>query len=121
MKLYHLKGIRLYVSLIFFLLVSILYLDFYNLVPESFTGYILYFQFIPSLFKFIDITTISVAGFIIILLLTFLYGRVYCSSICPLGTLQDFILRISKKIANKKSYGNLKDYKWIKSLFLAVV
>ena len=120
MKLYHLRGIRLYVSLIFFLLVSILYLDFYNLVPESFTGYILYFQFIPSLFKFIDITTISVAGFIIILLLTFLYGRVYCSSICPLGTLQDFILRISKKIANKKSYGNLKDYKWIKYLIFGL-
>ncbi len=114
MKLYHLRGIRLVVSLIFFLFVSVLFLDFYNLVPEYFTGYILYFQFIPSLFKFINILSLSAAGFFFILLLTFIYGRVYCSSICPLGTLQDFISRISRKINKKKRYRKLKDYKWIK-------
>lgn len=114
MKLYRLKGIRLFFSLIFFAFISILFLDFYKLIPEYFAGYILYFQFIPSLIKFINIYTISAAGFALILLLTFLYGRVYCSSICPLGTLQDFISRISRKIYKKNGYQKLKDYKWIK-------
>ncbi len=119
MRLYRLKGVRLLVSLIFFSFISILFLDFYNLIPEYSTGYILYLQFIPSLFKFINIITISAAGFVFILLLTFLYGRVYCSTICPLGILQDFISRISRKINKKKQYRKLKDYKWIKFLILS--
>ena len=118
MRLNRLRGIRLLVSLIFFSFVSVLFLDFYNLIPDFFTRYILYFQFIPSLFKFINIITISTTGFVFVLLLTFLYGRVYCSSICPLGTLQDFVSRISGKINKKKRFRKTKDYKCIKYLIL---
>jgi ferredoxin len=114
MKLYRLRGIRLFVSVIFFLFISILFLDFYNLIPEYVPGYILYLQFIPSIFKFINIITISAGGFVFVLLLTLLFGRIYCSSICPLGTLQDFISRISGNFKKKKSYRKLKDYKLIK-------
>ena len=119
MKLYRLRGIRLFISIIFFSFITILFLDFYNLIPDYFTDYILYFQFIPSLFKFINLAALSAAGFIFILAITLLYGRVYCSSICPVGTLQDFISRISKKINKKKYYRKIKDYKWLRYSILA--
>ncbi len=123
MKLTHLRKLRIYISLLFFFTVTLLFLDFKNLIPAAADKYLLYFQFIPSLLKFINIYSISAAGFIIIIALTFLYGRVYCSTICPLGVLQDFISRFSKRLNKKKYFRLLKDYKPLKYslLILAVI
>ncbi len=41
-------------------------------------------------------------GLLLILTLTFLFGRVYCSSLCPLGTLQDTVIGISLKVKKGK-------------------
>ena len=35
---------------------------------------------------------------------TLLFGRIYCSSVCPLGTLQDFVIRLSRKHLSKRSF-----------------
>jgi len=105
MKIARLKSIRVFVSLLFFLLVFYLFLDISDTVTTKGSGYILYLQFIPSLIKFITLLSFAAAGFIIVLLLTLLFGRVYCSSICPLGTLQDIISYISNR---KKKAGNFE-------------
>ena len=42
---------------------------------------------------------------LVILILTFLFGRFYCSVICPLGILQNFINFFSLK--NSKNYKNM--------------
>lgn len=104
MKLRLLKKIRIIVSLIFFLGFCILFLDFTSTFSESFRGTASCTQFLPSLFKFIKLITFSSTGFIVIILITFLIGRVYCSSLCPLGTLQDIISFISKKRSTWKKY-----------------
>lgn len=92
-----LKKVRVIVSLIFFLSITVIFLDLSFTLPENYSDYPLYLQFIPSLLKFISLGTITAAGFIFILLLTILFGRVYCSSICPLGILQDIITYTRKK------------------------
>ncbi len=120
MKLTHLRKLRIYVSLVFFLAVTFLFLDFKNLIPAAVDKYLLFFQFIPSLLKFINIYSISAAGFIFIVALTFLYGRVYCSTVCPLGILQDIISRFSKKLNKKKYFRLLKDYKFLKYSLLII-
>ncbi len=120
MKLHRLRDIRIVVSLLFLFFISAVFLDLYNVLPNYFSGYILYFQFIPSIFKFINLIAISSAGFIFVLLLTMLYGRVYCSSFCPLGTLQDLISGISKKINRKKYFRKLEDFKWLKYSILTL-
>ncbi len=102
MKLRHLKFIRVIISLIFFLFLAFLFIDFRNLLPLWLTKSLLYFQFIPSLFKFVEYLSITVIGFILVLLFTALFGRVYCSTICPLGTLQDMFSFLSKKTKKKK-------------------
>ncbi|MGE5679831.1 MAG: 4Fe-4S binding protein [Bacillota bacterium] len=106
----NLRKIRVIVSVIFFILTALIFIDFKNYLPLWLNKYILYLQFVPSLFKFINILSISAAGFVVILLLTLFSGRVYCSSICPLGTMQDIINWISKKINKKKRFRMFKPY-----------
>lgn len=93
------KKIRVIISLVFFLSIIILYLDLSFSLQQEYSVYPLFLQFIPSFLKFISIGTIAGIGFIIVMLLTFLFGRAYCSSICPLGTFQDIAtyLRMKKK------------------------
>jgi formate hydrogenlyase subunit 6/NADH:ubiquinone oxidoreductase subunit I len=107
MKLEHLKIIRVVLSILFFTATAFVFLDISGLLPYLANDIILYLQFVPSLIKFIYIPAIAGAGFIFILLLTFLFGRVYCSTVCPIGTLQDAFSFITKKIRKKKQY----DYK----------
>jgi ferredoxin len=104
MRQFHLKKIRVIIALIFFLSIIFLFLDFRKLLPEVFYDSILYLQFVPSLLKFISAVSIATIGFFIVLVLTVLFGRVYCSAICPLGILQDCILWIKKKIKRKFRY-----------------
>ncbi|MCQ2074485.1 MAG: 4Fe-4S dicluster domain-containing protein [Bacteroidaceae bacterium] len=53
-------------------------------------------QFVPALLS------ANIAVLLALLLITFLFGRLYCSVICPLGILQDFFNWIAKKIGGKK-------------------
>ncbi len=91
MRAEQLKKVRRVVSLSFFALTALLFLDFANLFPSGWTNGVLYLQFVPSLTKFFTLFNLAALGFLVTLVLTFLFGRVYCSSICPLGTLQDLI------------------------------
>jgi len=104
MKLEHLKFVRIGVSLIFFVLTAVVFLDFSNLVPPAFAGGVLYLQFVPSVLKFVTLLSVGVAGFLVVLLLTFLFGRIYCSTICPLGTFQDIIGFVARRFQKKKIF-----------------
>ncbi|MFA6025357.1 MAG: 4Fe-4S binding protein [Ignavibacteriaceae bacterium] len=121
-----LKKIRVAVSLLFFLFTISLFLDYRNILPPSVYSKVLFLQFIPSFVKFISIAGLGAIGFIVILLLTLFSGRVYCSSICPLGTLQDvisFLSRILKKKKGKKKREFLryeKSKNWWRYSFLAL-
>jgi ferredoxin len=96
-KLEHLKKVRLVVSLSFFVLTGLIFLDFTNVFPSGWTNGVLYLQFVPSLMKFVNVVNLAAIGFLITVVLTLLFGRVYCSSICPLGTLQDVISFLARK------------------------
>ncbi len=102
MKLSYLKKIRVVISLIFLLATALVFIDYRNLLPEKIISGIVFLQFIPSLLKFINLVSITIFGFIIVSLLTFLFGRVYCSTICPLGILQDVISWIARKFKKRK-------------------
>jgi polyferredoxin len=116
-----LKPARVVVSLIFFLLITFVFIDFTNTLSGKFIQGILYLQFLPSLIYFLELAGLATAGFLFILLLTLLFGRIYCSSICPLGTLQDIIIWISGKIRRRKRFRKQKDLKWLKYGILVIV
>lgn len=88
------KRVRLFIGLIFLLCITLLFLDTWDIIPEKWYNYLLYLQFTPSLLKFISVLSFSVLGFLIVLVLTLIFGRVYCSAICPLGLFQDVVSRV---------------------------
>ncbi len=56
-------------------------------------------QFVPALLRTLtEPDVVFLAGLAFILLITMLFGRVYCSFLCPLGTLQDLLIAGSKRL-----------------------
>jgi len=104
MGLNRLKSLRVGISVLFFVLIAFLFLDFRNSVAPFVTGGILYLQFVPSLLKFLTAAAAGTTGFIAVAILTFLFGRVYCSTICPLGTLQDGIGFVARKKGRRRRF-----------------
>ena len=86
------RRIRIAVAAIVFILIC---LAFAGLMPQATA--LLKIQAAPSLMKTIAaFSTGTLATCIVILLVTFLFGRFYCSVVCPLGIAQDiaaFIFR----------------------------
>ncbi len=102
MKLRHLKKIRIAISLAIFILLLVFFLGI-DLKLQAATDIFLRLQLIPSFIRFTALFfTVSGLGFILVLLLTLVIGRVYCSSICPLGTLQDMIIAAARLFKKKK-------------------
>ena len=100
----YLKHIRVGVSLVFLLLTLYLFLDFQNIFAPQIAKKVLFFQFVPSLLEFFHGFFISAFGCVFVLLMTLLFGRVYCSTICPLGTLQDVIGLFRGKKGRRRGY-----------------
>jgi ferredoxin len=87
-----LKTVRVVISCLAFALIVIIYSGFASLLPGAFTRSVLFLQFGPSLLGFTRAITFAASGFLFVLGLTFLFGRVYCSFLCPLGFLQDMVI-----------------------------
>lgn len=120
MKLEHLKIVRVVLSIIFFVSTTFVFLDLAGFLPYSVIDSVLYLQFVPSLIYFIYIPAIAGAGFIFILLLTALFGRIYCSTVCPVGTMQDAFSFITKKIRRKNKYEYKKPHNILKYTILTL-
>lgn len=90
-----LRKIRIFLSLVFWALITAMFLDFTGTLHHWF-GWMAKIQFVPA------VLAMNLAVVIGLLLLTFLAGRVYCSVICPLGVFQDIISYISSRRKGKK-------------------
>ncbi len=115
-----LKPTRLAVSLIFFALTGLVFLDFTGSMSSRWMNGITFLQFLPSVLKFWNIVAISAAGFVVVILITVLFGRVYCSTICPLGTYQDIFTFVSRKIDRRRFQRRTQRYDWLRFGLLAV-
>jgi len=99
-----LKKIRVAVALVFFLSVSFLFLDFGSITPAGLHSVLASTQLVPALIRTLVVFGSASIGLVFILVLTLLFGRVYCSTICPLGVLQDIVIRIAKRINRRRRY-----------------
>lgn len=91
------KKIRLTLSLLILVVITLYFLDFRGFIPEDLKVFT-EIQFIPALLSLNIIIIVS------LLTLTLLLGRIYCSSICPMGVYQDFAAWISKRVNKNKKY-----------------
>jgi ferredoxin len=112
MKLAFLKKVRIILSLLFFVFTLFVFIDFTGILGAKVIQSILYLQFFPSLLEFLKTALIASAGFLFILAVTLLFGRVYCSSVCPLGTIMDISTRLSLKMCRKPKF-RYRKHLWI--------
>lgn len=91
-----LKKTRVVIAGLFFLLITLLFLDFTGSVHMWF-GWMAKIQLIPAI---LAVNAIVLAALV---LATLLFGRIYCSILCPLGILQDLVSRISSRRKRKKN------------------
>ena len=77
-----LRKLRLTLAVVFFVCITLLFLDFTGTVHAWF-GWMARMQFLPA------VLAMNVGVVLALLLLTLVCGRVYCSVICPLGVMQD--------------------------------
>ena len=91
-----LRKIRLTLAVIIFTMTTLLFLDFTG-ATHCWLGWIAKMQFLPALLA-VNIGVVSV-----LLVLTLLFGRVYCSVICPLGVISRCCFLDSRK-TQKESF-----------------
>jgi polyferredoxin len=117
-----LRKFRILFSAIVLVCFTAVFVDFKSLIPEKYINYLLYLQFIPSAIKYINVKTLAAGGFLVVILLTLLSGRTYCSFLCPLGIGQDLFSRIGGKIRRKfRRFGFKKPHTIIRYSILAII
>ena len=95
-----LRKVRITLALIFWILITWLLVDFTG-TAHVYLGWMAKIQFLPAL------VAMNIGALLFIVALTLLFGRIYCSIICPLGVMQDVIAWFRKK-RNKYSYSEEK-------------
>ena len=115
MSKHMLRKIRIILASIFFIGVTLLFLDFTGTL-HAWLGWMAKVQFLPALLA------LNFGVVAVLLVLTLLFGRVYCSVICPLGVMQDVISWIHGKTKKKNrfrfSYSPAKN--WLRYGVLAI-
>jgi len=91
----YLKNIRIALSVLFFLPIFIFFIDFTGKLPLQLHK-LLSIQWIPAILS-INLVVIG-----ILFVLSLLFGRIYCSTICPLGILQDVLTWKSRFFRKKR-------------------
>lgn len=94
--------------MLFFVAVTALFLDFTGTI-HAWLGWTAKVQFLPALLA------VNAGVVALLVLLTLLAGRVYCSVICPLGVMQDIVSWISGRRKKKKyRFSYSPEVKWLR-------
>lgn len=103
-----LRIIRITMAAICFVAVTLLFLDFTGTLHLWF-GWLAKIQFLPA------VLALNFVVIAILLVLTLLFGRIYCSVICPLGIFQDCVSNLSSRRKGKKArFSYSKEIKWLR-------
>ena len=106
-----LRKIRIIVAAAVFACITLLFLDFTGAAHK-------WLSFLASLQAFEAVLAVNFAVIVLLAVVTFLFGRVYCSVICPLGIMQDIIDHFGSK-RHKTRFSYRKANNWLRYGFLA--
>lgn len=108
------RKVRIVLAVIVGIAITFYFLDFTGVLP-SWLHVLAHVQFVPALLAG------SVGIVLALVLITLLWGRIYCSVICPMGIFQDGVAWISKRINKKKQYTFAKEKKILRYAVLVCV
>ena len=110
-----LRTIRIALATVFFAGITLLFLDITGTL-HTWLGWMAKIQFLPAVLA-LNVVTVAV-----LVVMTLLFGRVYCSVVCPLGVMQDIISwahgRTKKKNRFRFSWSPAKN--WLRYGMLAL-
>ncbi|MBQ1227328.1 MAG: 4Fe-4S binding protein, partial [Alistipes sp.] len=112
-----LRKLRIIIATIFFSLITLLFLDFTGTLHGWF-GWLTKIQFLPA------VMALNLGVVVFLIALTLIFGRVYCSTICPLGVMQDLISWFAgKRKKNRFKFSPAKSYLryGVLALFVAAI
>ena len=107
-----LRKLRLTLAMICFALITLLFLDFTGTLHGWF-GWLAKIQFLPA------VLALNAGVVVFLALLTLLFGRVYCSVLCPLGVFQDMVAWFGKR-RKKLPYSYSPALSWLRYGMLGV-
>ncbi|MBQ6031529.1 MAG: 4Fe-4S dicluster domain-containing protein [Prevotella sp.] len=107
-----LRKVRITLAAIVFVFITLLFLDITGTLHQ-WLGWLAKIQFLPALLA------MNVVVVILLLALTLIFGRIYCSVICPLGIMQDVISWIHGK-QKKNRFSFSKEKKWLRYTMLVL-
>ncbi len=105
------RKIRTVLAGVFFVLITLMFLDFTGTL-HHWLSWMAKIQFLPA------VLALNVGVVIVLVFLTLIFGRIYCSVICPLGVFQDVIARLNRK---KNKYGFSKALSWLRYTMFGVM
>ena len=106
------RKIRQALAIMFLLCVTLLFLDFTG-TAHAWLGWMAKVQFLPA------VLSLNVGVVLLLVALTLVFGRVYCSVIYPLGVMQDVFGWMGKK-RKKNRYSHSPAKSWLRYGVLAV-
>lgn len=92
-----LRKLRIFLAAVLFIGATLLFLDFTG-VLHLWLGWIAKIQFLPALLA-ADMVMV-----LFLLIITLIFGRIYCSVICPLGVFQDCVSGINNRLKKKNRF-----------------
>ena len=107
-----LKKIRTTLALVVFVLITLLFLDVTGTL-HAWLGWLAKIQFWPAFYA------LNIGVVAVLVVLTLVFGRIYCSVICPLGIMQDVVSWLhGRRKRNRFTYS--KEKKWLRYGMLGV-
>ncbi len=108
-----LRKIRIVLATVMLIGITWLFVDFTGTAHHC-------FSWMPKLQLLEAILALNVVALVILIAMTLVFGRIYCSIICPLGILQDIIGWVGKKV-KKNRYTFSKALSWLRYTMLGVM
>ena len=107
-----LRKIRICLQVVMMTLVTLLLLGI-GFRVHLWAGWVAKIQFLPA------VLALNFGVIVLLIVCALLFGRLYCSVVCPLGIMQDFFSWLGGKF-KKNRFSYAKEVKWLRYGFLAV-
>ena len=99
---------------------ALAFADIGNWISASMARTVLWPQFAPSLLALMQGAGWISAGCVAVIVLTLLFGRIYCAMLCPLGVLMDFSARIAGRTGKTRKLPYRPGRTWLRGLVVIV-
>ena len=107
-----LRKIRIALATVMFIGLTWLFVDFTGTARH-------WLAWMPKLQLLEAVLAVNVVVIAVLVVLTLVFGRIYCSVVCPLGIMQDLVAWLGRR-SHKQRYSYSREVRWLRYPLLAV-